>query len=135
MCGANCLLRITGTLGVANANNNYAGVVFLGFNVHQPAGSTQGTIAPTGNSLQVAYTKVSGPATVRVQIQAGNARWCAILGTSPATIPYGTFNTACWEPTSGTAYAKQPIEALQLVAPGDLTAHPIDITLVSVRDL
>jgi hypothetical protein len=45
------------------------------------------------------------------------------------------FNTTCWEPASGTAYAKQPIEAVQLVAPGDMAAAPLDMTLVSVKEL
>jgi hypothetical protein len=50
------------------------------------------------------------------------------------TVPYTTFNTACWD-NSGTAYAKQPIEAVQLVAPGDMAAAPLDMTLVSVKDI
>ena len=65
----------------------------------------------------------------------GATRWCATLTASPATIPYTMFNTTCWEPASGTAYAKQPIEAVQLVAPGDMAAAPLDMTLVSVKEL
>jgi len=134
MCGTGCMLRVSGTLGAATAANSYAGVVFVGFNINQTAGSSVvGRFTPAGTSLVVTYTKVSGPATIRVQIQAGTSRWCANLSASPATIPYTTFNTACWD-TSGTAYAKQPIEALQLVVPGGPTATPIDMTLNSVRD-
>ena len=115
-----------------------AGVVYLGFNVNQPAGSsTFTTLAPAGTSLVVTYTKVSGPATIRVQIQAGANRWCANLTASPATIPYTSFNLMCWEtaPPATGAYAKQPIEAVQLVAPGGEMAQPIDMTLVSVKDM
>jgi hypothetical protein len=32
------------------------------------------------------------------------------------------FNTQCWEGGVGTAYAKQPIKAIQLVVPGSNTA-------------
>jgi hypothetical protein len=71
---------------------------------------------------------------VRAQIQAGATRWCATLTASPATIPYTMFNTACWD-GSGTAYAKQPIEAFLLVAPGGEAATPVDMTLVSVKDM
>jgi hypothetical protein len=135
-CGANCMLRVAGTLGPATEANMYAGVVYLGFNVNQAAGSTTAmTLVPTGTSLVVTYTKVSGPATIRVQIQTAATRWCADLTASPATIAYTTFNTTCWAPAMGVAYAKEPIEAIQLVAPGGEAATPIDMTLVSVKDM
>ena len=134
-CGAGCQLRVSGTLGPATAANNYSGVVYLGFNLNQAAGSSTlgGRVTPTGTSLQVTYTKVSGPTIVRIQIQSGSTRWCAQLAGSPVNIPYATFNTACWDMT-GSAYAKQPIESVQLVAPGGAAAVPIDMTLVSVKD-
>jgi hypothetical protein len=133
-CGAGCMLRTSGTLGPANEANSYAGFAFLGFNVNQPTGSsTFSTIAPTGSSLVITYTKTAGPATIRVQLQGGATRWCANLTASPATIPYAMFNTACWD-NSGAPYAKEPIDAVQLVAPGGEAAQPIDMTLVSVKD-
>ncbi|HEX6275235.1 MAG TPA: hypothetical protein VFZ53_19480 [Polyangiaceae bacterium] len=138
MCGAACMLRVAGTLGPATAANMYTGVVYLGFNISQPAGATAGTaIVPTGTGLQVTYTKVSGPTTIRVQIQDDTTRWCAPLTASPATIPYTSFNTMCWEtvPPATGAYAKQPIKQVQLVAPGGEMAVPIDMTLVSVKDM
>jgi hypothetical protein len=137
-CGMGCALRVAGTLGPATMANNYIGVVYLGFNINQAAGiPTPSTRVPTGTGLEITFTKVSGPATIRVQIQAGMSRWCAPLATSPAVIPYTTFNTMCWEavPPATGAYAKQPIEAVQLVAPGGETAVPIDMTLVSVREM
>jgi hypothetical protein len=136
MCGMGCMLRASGTVGPATAANMYTGVVYLGFNINQPLGSpTPGTLAPAGTGLTVTYTKASGPATIRVQIQAGSTRWCANLTASPMTIPYTMFNTACWDNT-GTAYAKQPIEAVQLVIPGPDAAAGVafDMTLVSVKD-
>jgi hypothetical protein len=48
-------------------------------------------------------------------------------------IPYASFNTACWDGT-GSAYAKQPIQNIGLIAPGGPAAVPIDMTLVSVKD-
>jgi hypothetical protein len=135
-CGVGCMLRASGTLGPANAQNSYSGVAFLGFNINQAAGSTTfSTRAPTGSSLVVQYTKAAGPAAIRVQLGAGTSRWCANLTASPQTIPYGMFNSACWD-NSGTAYAKQPIETVQLILPGPdaATGVPFDVTLVSVRD-
>jgi hypothetical protein len=137
MCGAGCMLRTSGTVGPATATNMYSGVVYLGVNINQDAGSSTFTpIAPVGSSLVVAFTKAAGPATIRVQIQAGSSRWCANLTTSPATIPYIMFNTQCWD-MMGTAYAKQPIEAVQLVIPGPDAAAGVafDMTLVSIRDM
>jgi hypothetical protein len=136
-CGMGCMLRVTGTVGAATEANSYAGVAYLGFNVAQPLGtSTPGTVVPTGTSLQITYTKAMGPTVIRAQITSagGATRWCATLTASPASVPYAMFNTACWD-GSGTAYAMQPIEAVQLVAPGDMAAAPLDMTLVSVKDL
>jgi hypothetical protein len=135
MCGANCMLRASGTLGPANAANSYAGLMFIGFNIDQPAGSsTVGARAPTGTNLIITYTKAVGPATLRVQLDDGATRWCANLTASPAMIPYTMFNTACWDNT-GTAYAKQPVRSVLLVVSGIETAQPIDLTFVSVRDM
>ena len=137
MCGMGCMLRVTGTVGAATEANSYAGVAYLGFNVNQAAGaSAVGTATPTGTSLQITYTKTAGPTVIRAQITSagGTTRWCATLTASPASIPYTMFNTACWD-GSGTAYAKQPIEAVQLVSPGDMAAAPLDMTLVSVKDM
>jgi hypothetical protein len=136
-CGMGCILRTAGTVGPANATNSYAGVVYLGFNVNQPTGSsTFTTLTPAGTGLAVTYTKTAGPATIRVQIQAGSTRWCANLATSGATIPYTMFNTQCWD-MMGTAYAKQPIETVQLIIPGPDAAAGVafDMALVSVRDM
>jgi hypothetical protein len=134
MCGAGCMLRVSGTLGSATAANDYSGLVFVGFNLNQAAGTTTtGSVTPTGTSLQVTYTKVSGPSIVRIQIQNGSTRWCAQLAGSPVNIPYASFNTACWDGT-GSAYAKQPIQNIALIAPGGTAAVPIDMTLVSVKD-
>jgi hypothetical protein len=134
MCGTGCVLRTRGTLGPATAANAYAGAVFLGFNLNQATGSaTAGTVTPRGTSLVVTYLKTSGPAVLRAQLQAGATRWCAILTGSPATIAYATFNTACWD-SSGTSYAKQPVDQFLIFAPGEATSVPIDVTLVSIED-
>ncbi|HEX6764320.1 MAG TPA: hypothetical protein VF103_02555, partial [Polyangiaceae bacterium] len=61
-------------------------------------------------------------------------RWCAVLGGSPVSIPYTSFNTQCWDGL-GTSYARQPIDGVQIVAPGGAAAIPLDMTLISVRDI
>ena len=132
-CGEGCMIKASGTVGPANADNDYVGSIYIGFNVNQGSGSSsRGTVTPTGTGLNVVFTNTGGSATVRVQISAGNTRWCA-LATSGTTIPYTTFNTACWD-DSGTAYGKQAIDTVQLVIPGVEEESPFDITLVSVKD-
>ncbi len=132
-CGAGCMLTAMGTVGPAVAPD-YAGTIWLGFNLNQAAGGgTTSTVTPAGTSLVVNYTS-TGPA-VRVQIAAGSTRWCAPLTSSPATIPYTMFNTECWEGGMGTAYAMQPIDAVQLIVPGGAAAAAFTIALVSVKDM
>jgi hypothetical protein len=133
-CGAGCVLRVSGTLGPSVAPN-FSGAVFVVFNLNQAtSSSTPATVVPAGTALEVTYTKVSGPAAVRLQIHDASTRWCVTLAGSPVTIPYTSFNTACWD-NSGSSYAKQPIQGVQLVAPGGSGAQPFDMTLVSVRDI
>jgi len=142
MCGMSCMLRISGELGSATSTNNYTGVVFVGFNVNEATGGgAKGTVTPMGSGLVVTYTNTSASPTVRIQISSGSGeatRWCATLTASPATIPYGMFNTKCWNTaeTGAAAYTKAPIDTVQLVLPGaDMAGTaPFDVTLVSVKD-
>jgi hypothetical protein len=134
-CGTPCKLTMTGTVGPAVAPS-YSGVAYLGFNIGQPAGSTTTpTVTPAGTGLTVAFTNSSSTMLpFRVQVTDGTLRWCyTVTGASPVTIPYGMFNTACWDNT-GTYYSKQPINAIQLVLAGAATAQPANVTLVSVKE-
>jgi hypothetical protein len=138
-CGAGCMLRLSGTLGAANADNDYTGVVFFGFNVNQATGSNaKGTVTPKGTGLTATFTNTGASPIVRVQISAGTAettRWCA-NATSGVAIPYTMFNTKCWDTTvaGAAAYAMQPIDTVQIVLPGGEADAPFDITLMSVKD-
>jgi hypothetical protein len=137
-CGMGCMLRFSGMVG-PSVDPSYAGVVYMGFNVNQAAGaSAKGTLVPAGTGLAVQYTNTGASPIVRVQISAGTdpaTRWCAPLTSASATIPYAMFNTQCWEGGMGTAYAKQPIDTVQLIIPGGMTAAAFDVTLVSVKDM
>jgi len=136
-CGVGCVLRATGIVNAANDTNNYAGVVFLGFNLNQaPGTTTAGTVTPTGNGLALNFTNTGGSGTVRIQISQGTSattRWCADLTAPPTTVPYSRFNTACWNGT-GTTYANEPIDTVQIVIPGAAVSYPFDFTLLSVKD-
>jgi hypothetical protein len=139
MCGVDCMLKVTGTVAPATEENMYAGVAYLGFNLKQGLGATaKMTVVPTGTGIAVTYGNVGASEIVRVQISAGSAattRWCAPLVTSGAVIPYAMFNTQCWEGGTGTAYAKQPIDTLQLIVPGGAAEAPLDIQLTAIQEM
>jgi hypothetical protein len=135
MCGTPCMLTMTGTVGPAVAPS-YLGTAWIGFNIGQPAGTTTTpAVTPTGTGLTVEFMNSSSTMLMfRVQITDGTTRWCyQVTGASPVTIPYGMFNTACWDGT-GTNYAKQPITAIQLTLAGAATAQMANLTLVSVKE-
>lgn len=113
--------------------SSYAGV---GFSLaqDQSSGSTTARVTPTGKSLTVSFTG-STSAPLRVQLSDGSTNWCCNITASPVTIPYGSFNTRCFDATpDGTAYAKQAITALQLTVPGGAAAQPYNISLTSVTE-
>jgi hypothetical protein len=137
MCGADCKLCFTGSVG-ATVND----VALIGFNLSQSPGSQNtAMVTPTGTGVSVSFTK-TGTFPLRVQIQAKAAtaatRWCYTIpdtATSPVTIPYAMFNTECWEGGKGTAYAKGQIEAIMLLIPGNATAAtPFDACLTGVLE-
>ena len=138
MCGAGCMLCFSGTVG-ATVND----VALMGFNVSQSPGASATAVAtPTGTGLTVGFTK-TGTFPLRVQIQAKAAtamtRWCYTIpdtAVSPVTIPYAMFNTECWVGGKGTAYAKEPIESMMLLIPGNATAEtPFEACLTSVTEM
>jgi hypothetical protein len=129
------MLKFSGTVG-ASVDPTYAGVVYMGFKLNQAAGAVaKATVTPTGTGLTVQYTNTLASPIVRIQISAGETRWCAPLTSPTSTIPYAMFNTQCWVGGAGTAYAKQPIDTVQLVIPGGTEAAEFDVTLVSVTEM
>lgn len=116
-------LCASGTVGAAA---DYSGTALIGMNLNQPMGS--GGPQPTTMSKAGVYVQVKNNAgsTLRVQIQGPNGesdpmdRWCAPLMGTSGFIPWGTFNTACWD-NSGTAYSGQPIVAAMVLVPGGAT--------------
>ena len=128
----------TGSVG---AMADYSGTAIVGYNLNQAQGmgSPTNTITPTASGIVVNVTN-KGTSTLRLQLQGPNGatdakqRWCATITGSGGTIPYSSFNTACWD-DSGTAYAGEPIVAAQILVPGDnLVAVPFDFCLNSISD-
>ncbi len=134
-CGTPCMLRISGTVGPATLANNYLGYAYLGINLGQDISTTgTPTITPAGSSLTVTFAASTGSLPLRAQLTAGSTQYCyAITAASPITIPYTAFKTECWA-TTGTAYAKQPIQNFQLVVPGGATATSVSVTILSIME-
>jgi hypothetical protein len=138
-CGAGCVLRFSGSVA---PSATFSGTAYIGFNIGQAANGTSGTVVPAGTGLIVNFTNTGGsPLRVQMQGPTGDTvatdRWCADLvgATGPVTIPYTMFNTQCWVGGAGTAYAKQPIKAVQLVIPGaDVDPVAFDVTITSVSE-
>jgi hypothetical protein len=134
-CGTVCALGATGTVAPSTAANNYGGYVGIGFQLNQPltGGTATATVTPKGSGLTVSFSGNTGALAVRAQLTDGTTTWCRTVTTSPVTIPYSSFNTKCYDaPPDGTAYAKQPVNAFQLVVVGGVTATDYSISLTSV---
>ncbi len=135
-CGSPCSLTMTGSiLAVTGTNYSFEG---LGFGLGQIAGGTGNTeVAPTGTGLTIAFTNTT-PASLplRAQITDGTTTWCyTVAGASPVNIPYTSFNTKCYDsPPDGTAYAKVPINAIQLQIAGGTAAGAVNVTITSVTE-
>jgi hypothetical protein len=138
-CGAVCPLTAAGTVTASTLANNYLAYAGIGFKLNQPmsAGGPDtsiSTLMPTGSGLTVSFSGTVGSGVVlRAEISDGTTRWCHNLSSSPATIPYGSFNTLCWDtPADGLAYSKQPINEFQfIVVPGSSSAA-YNVSLTSV---
>ena len=61
--------------------------------------------------------------------------WCyTVTGASPVNIPYSSFTQQCYNPTPGTAYAKNPIDQIQLQIAGGTAAGTLNLAITSVTE-
>jgi hypothetical protein len=115
--------------GIVGPMTDYSGVAMIGYNINQAQGTatTPGTWTPASVSSGGVTVNVTNNSTsvLRVQIQGPNGatvatdRWCATLTLfdRTVTIPWSSFNTACWDGT-GTSYGGQPLQAVSVLVPG-----------------
>jgi hypothetical protein len=119
-------LCVTGTV---NSSTKSDSVAMVGINLNQALGATAiGTWAVTGSGIKVNVTNKASTVPLRVQIQTPDGstveteRWCAKLDTSTTgtkTIPWGDFNTKCWD-NSGTFFDKsKALSAVLIMVPGN----------------
>jgi len=137
-CGATCSLTAMGTVTAATLANSYLAYAGIGFKINQPMsamGPDSGiaTLTPKGSGLTISYTGTVGSGIVlRAEISDGTTRWCRNLGSSPSSIAYSSFNTACWDTVGGVAYNKQPISEFQFIVVGGAVAAGYNVSLTGV---
>jgi hypothetical protein len=141
--GAGCGPSLAAALcasGTLAADATYASSAGLGFNLSQPQSNPDGS-APAPNLVSVSGSGVVvdlanlGGTDVRVQLSDGANYWCYDLGSSssPATIPWPSFNTACWDNSGSTFDKSSPIESIQLTVPSGATSDTMyDVCLVGL---
>lgn len=112
--------------GVVGARDDWGGFAIVGFNLGQEVeDEAVASITPTGEGIQVAVSNYAGSA-LRVQIQGPNGgddandRWCAALPDGESFVPWGAFNTQCWD-DSGEFYQGEPLQNVLVLVPGSNT--------------
>ena len=138
-CSTTCMLTATGSVIPATAANMYSTYAGIGFNLNQPSsgGSATPTVVPQGSSLTVSFTASTGTDQLRAQItDASGTNYCyTITGSSPVMIPWGSFNTKCYDtPPDGTAYSKTGISAFQLQVAGGMSMATYSIALTGLSE-
>jgi hypothetical protein len=129
-CGASCQLAIIGTVA-GGTGTTYA---YLGFYLNQAAGgTTKATVTPKGTALKITYTYTSA-LTARIQLSAGSKSYCAALPESGTSVPYTSFNTACWN-GSGSVYAKDPIDSLEVMIVGAGSPADFNLHITNVEEI
>ena len=138
-CGTVCPLTAAGTVTGSTLANSYLAYAGIGFKINQPASASGPdtsvlSLTPAGSGLTVSFTGTVGAGVIlRAEISDGTTRWCHNLSSSPTTIPYSSFNTACWDtPADGTAYSKQPINEFQFIVVPGSTSATYNVSLTSV---
>jgi hypothetical protein len=138
-CGTVCPLTAAGTVTASTTANSYAAYAGIGFKINQPASAlgpdtSISSLTPAGSGLTVSFTGTVGSGVVlRAEISDGTTRWCHNLGSSPTTLAYSSFNTACWDtPADGQAYAKQPINEFQFIVVGGSLSAAYNVSLTGV---
>ena len=139
--------------GTVQPKADYSSFALLGFNVLEYSNGLVSSWAPPASSSGLTVN-VSNPggSEVRVQLEGQTTRWCFVLNTfnQDVTIPWGSFNTSCWDSSSsasvalnavvsaagdiGGSYSGQLLKSIAVTVPGDNVApRPYVVSLNSVR--
>jgi hypothetical protein len=115
-------------MGTVGGDPTYNSGAALGWSINQKATSTAvGLLTPSATGgLSITVSAVVPGARVSIKDAATPKpnEWCANLISTTATVPWSMFNTTCWNPSLGKAYAGEPIAAVQVVVPA-MAATPV----------
>lgn len=113
--------------GHVGAQSDYSGAALLGVNLAQAEGQeVNGTVEPAGDGLVVSISSHLESTPLRIQLSGPEGatneeqRWCAEVSRETDFIPWGEFNTACWD-DSGTFYDGQALSQVMVMVPGSNT--------------
>lgn len=108
-------------MGNISAMPDWSGTALITMTINEDAERTSAeTWAPKVPETEGIYVDVSNPGKteLRVQIESGGSRWCAVIDKSGGTfIQWSLFNTHCWD-NSGAYYAGEPIAKVGVLMPG-----------------
>jgi len=102
---------------------DFSGTAILGFNLSEGPGVTSMTITPSKAGVVVEVEKrVDSPLRFQIKSAAsGGTEWCADLSGSGGFIAWDSLRTQCWT-TTGTRYAREPIDSAMVLVPGTNSA-------------
>jgi len=104
----------------------WAGIAMLGLNVNQSKYGVEDLWNPDSDGLAFDVTN-SGNSPLRIQIQGAlgwpSQAWCAVITGASGNIPWGRFNSACWDGT-GSTYDGTPLQNVMIMVPGS-NVYPI----------
>lgn len=110
--------------GLVAAQTDYGGYAMAGFNIRQvPGEGTEAVdVVPEGDGLNISITNTSNsPLRVQVQNAAQTGSWCVEVTGSGGFFEWSQFNTACWAPDDGVAYAMEPVNVIAVMVAGSDT--------------
>ncbi|HJX62835.1 MAG TPA: hypothetical protein VJ860_02660, partial [Polyangia bacterium] len=127
-------LCAAGTTGAQDPPTYLVWGAGFGFNLSTATTATTDVPVPlTGSGVTVSVSSLPTGADLRVQVKVGAVSYCAVMTTATQTIPWGSFNTTCWAPATGTALTGAPSTPnIQFQASSGKTAGTFDFCVTSV---
>ena len=107
-----CAAGTTNTAQSADTTTNW-GTAF-GFSLSPSStGTNLVGVQLGGSGIAVTLSSLPTGALARIQVSVGSGNYCAAMSASSQTIPWTSFNTACWN-NSGTYLTGAPTAATQI---------------------
>lgn len=119
-----------------STNSSTAWGAGIGVNLDQVMGSmVPSACAAKGAGITYAVSGTLPPQGMRLIIDSAGMDYCAPLSAISGMVPWASFNTACWEPTTGAALAAAPATAthVEFQVNAAATAGTFDFCVTSLE--